>query len=62
MVTGDNLLTARAIAMECGIIEPENYDSLVMNGVDFIKIVGGSKFSNLKSSAKAATQKTVIVL
>ena len=43
MVTGDNLITARAIAMECGIIEPTNYDSLVMNGLDFINLVGGSK-------------------
>jgi magnesium-transporting ATPase (P-type) len=43
MVTGDNLITARAIAMECGIIEPNNYDSLVMNGLDFINLVGGSK-------------------
>jgi P-type E1-E2 ATPase len=24
MITGDNLLTARAIAIECGIINPEN--------------------------------------
>lgn len=41
MVTGDNLLTARAIALECGIIEPDAKDSLVMNGQDFINIVGG---------------------
>jgi len=41
MVTGDNLLTARAIALECGIIEPENKDSIVMNGLDFINAVGG---------------------
>ena len=36
MVTGDNLLTARAIALECGIINPEDRDSIVMNGLDFI--------------------------
>jgi P-type E1-E2 ATPase len=24
MVTGDNLLTARAIAIECGIVNPNN--------------------------------------
>jgi magnesium-transporting ATPase (P-type) len=41
MVTGDNLMTARAIAIECGIINPENKDSLVMNGSDFIEKVGG---------------------
>ena len=37
MVTGDNLLTARAIAIECGIVDPNNPDSLVMNGQDFIQ-------------------------
>jgi len=36
MVTGDNLLTARAIALECGIINPEDRDSITMNGLDFI--------------------------
>lgn len=41
MVTGDNLLTARAIALECGIINPDNKDSIVMNGIDFITSVGG---------------------
>jgi magnesium-transporting ATPase (P-type) len=41
MVTGDNLLTARAIALECGIINPDNKDSLVMNGQDFMNLVGG---------------------
>jgi len=29
-------MTARAIAMECGIIMPDNQNSLVMNGSDFI--------------------------
>jgi len=41
MVTGDNLLTARAIALECGIINPDDRDSLVMNGLDFIHAIGG---------------------
>jgi P-type Ca2+ transporter type 2B len=41
MVTGDNLMTARAIAIECGIINPDNQNSLVMNGSDFIEKVGG---------------------
>jgi len=36
MVTGDNKLTARAIAKECGIIEPGNENSLVMEGSEFI--------------------------
>ena len=29
MVTGDNLLTARAIAIECGIVDPNNADSSI---------------------------------
>jgi len=41
MVTGDNLLTARAIAIECGIIDPNNKNSLVLNGNDFITRIGG---------------------
>jgi Ca2+ transporting ATPase len=41
MITGDNLLTARAIAIECGIINPDNQNSLAMNGADFIEQVGG---------------------
>lgn len=41
MVTGDNLLTARAIAIECGIINPNNKNALVMNGLDFINRIGG---------------------
>lgn len=48
MVTGDNLLTARAIAKECGIITPDNTDSLVMNGLDFINAVGGVVCSNCR--------------
>jgi magnesium-transporting ATPase (P-type) len=41
MITGDNLLTARAIAIECGIVNPDNLNSLAMNGADFIEEVGG---------------------
>jgi Ca2+ transporting ATPase len=37
MVTGDNKLTARAIAKECGIIESGNEYSLVMEGKEFIE-------------------------
>jgi magnesium-transporting ATPase (P-type) len=36
MVTGDNKLTARAIAKECGIIDPNDPNSLVMEGPEFI--------------------------
>merc|ERR1719209_712904 len=35
MVTGDNLATARAIAVKCGILKPENSDFLVLEGEDF---------------------------
>jgi P-type Ca2+ transporter type 2B len=45
MVTGDNLLTARAIALECGIIDPDDRDSIVMNGLDFINAVGGGIYN-----------------
>ena len=41
MVTGDNKLTARAIAKECGIILEGNENSIVMEGPEFIKKVGG---------------------
>lgn len=38
MVTGDNKVTARAIAAECGITDDE---SLVMEGPEFMKEIGG---------------------
>jgi len=41
MVTGDNKLTARAIAKECGIIEQGDENSIVMEGVAFNKMIGG---------------------
>lgn len=40
MVTGDNIITAKAIARDVGIIK-EGDDSLVMEGADFIKMIGG---------------------
>lgn len=41
MVTGDNIVTARAIAREVGIIDPKNPNSIVMEGVEFIDKIGG---------------------
>jgi len=41
MVTGDNYMTAKAIAKECGLIEPNDTKSIVMEGVDFINKIGG---------------------
>lgn len=40
MVTGDNPITAVAIAKECGIIKEET-EGCVMKGVDFAEAVGG---------------------
>ena len=42
MVTGDNLITATAIAKECGIIKEgeENEDNVCMQGPEFAKFVG----------------------
>jgi len=36
MVTGDNKITARAIALECGLILPGDDKAIVMEGVEFI--------------------------
>lgn len=36
MVTGDNKDTARAIARECGILDPNNPNDMVIEGPDFI--------------------------
>lgn len=40
MVTGDNIITARAIARDVGIIK-DGDNSLIMEGVEFIKLIGG---------------------
>lgn len=40
MVTGDNIITARAIAKDVGIIK-DNDDSLVMEGTEFSQLIGG---------------------
>lgn len=40
MVTGDNIVTASAIAKDVGIIK-EGDGSLVMEGSEFIRLVGG---------------------
>lgn len=41
MVTGDNKDTARAIAANCKILDPENKDDLVIEGPKFIQMTGG---------------------
>jgi len=39
MVTGDNIVIARVIAKECGIIEGP--DSIEMQGHEFMSAIGG---------------------
>ena len=43
MVTGDNKITARAIAKECKIIENGDENSIVMEGQQFNQLIGGVK-------------------
>ena len=50
MVTGDNKLTARAIAKECGIIEAGDENSLVLEGKEFIEMIGGVICENCHES------------
>ena len=36
MITGDNIFTAKAIAMECGILKPdEDFNNAVVEGLTF---------------------------
>ena len=41
MMTGDNKITAKVIAEECGIFDPNEENNLVMEGKEFMKMVGG---------------------
>ena len=41
MITGDNKVTAKAIAKDCGIIDPNDPYSLVMTGPEFMERIGG---------------------
>ena len=41
MVTGDNKITARAIAKKCGILDEQTGHDLVLEGKEFIKLTGG---------------------
>ena len=49
MVTGDNLITAKAIAKEIGLIEEED-NSLVMEGSEFIRRIGGVVCAKCKTA------------
>jgi len=48
MVTGDNKITAIAIAKECGIIKDgeENEECVCMEGPEFCEYVGGLKYKD----------------
>jgi len=49
MVTGDNKITAEAIANECNIINSANkYKAIVMEGKDFLEKVGGIVCDNCR--------------
>ena len=50
MVTGDNIITAIAIAKECGILEvgEENEECVCMEGPEFCDYVGGLVHSKTK--------------
>lgn len=49
MVTGDNKVTARAIAKEIGIITSKNEaKALVMEGPEFLRKIGGVICENCK--------------
>lgn len=50
MVTGDNLLTAKAIAKECKILDDDNPDS-VMEGPEFYNRMGGIVCRNCKQKS-----------
>lgn len=46
MVTGDNIMTARAIARECGIITSEH--DLVMEGAEFRRLSDGERLAKVR--------------
>jgi len=49
MVTGDNKITARAIAEEINLINDKNREkAIVMEGPDFYEKIGGVICSNCK--------------
>ena len=49
MVTGDNKITARAIAKECHIVDSQDELSMVLEGPDFMTRIGGVVCENCKT-------------
>ena len=47
MITGDNKITAREIARECGILDKK---SVVMEGEEFMKLIGGVVCSSCRTA------------
>ena len=41
MITGDNKETARAIAIKCGLIDPQDKNVIIIEGSKFIELTGG---------------------
>jgi Ca2+ transporting ATPase len=57
MVTGDNKITARAIAKECNILEENDDDpTKVMEGPEFLKLIGGVVCKNCKDNKQKGWQ------
>lgn len=54
MVTGDNIQTAKAIAMECGILDPTA-------GLSESAIIEGREFRVLSESARQAIAEKICV-
>jgi P-type Ca2+ transporter type 2B len=50
MITGDNKLTATAIAGECKIIQRDHHEDAVMEGPEFYERVGGCYCSNCNNT------------
>ena len=49
MVTGDGKDTSRAMAIECGIVDPNNPESLVLEGSQLQEIIGGIVCKNCRT-------------
>lgn len=62
MVTGDNLITAKAIAKECGILNDEllNKPDSVMEGPEFYKRMGGLICRTCKNMAPCECDRKVV--
>lgn len=62
MVTGDNLVTAKAIAMDCGILDEKliHLQDCVMEGPEFYKRLGGLICRNCKEQSPCKCGPTMV--